>query len=406
MAYKNLVLIRNGSIDDETESIPLHQLKHSDSRLFMHNPLFPPRDSSENPQLVWVLTGDKAGDRSQLMGLAEALGRPFEEKRLQFNKRYKKSNLRLAHSLQSLDIARSAALQPPWPDLVLASGRRAVPVARWIKRQTKGHAKLVHIGRPWAPLSLFDLVVSTAQYQLPARPNVVTNVFTLNRIDPERLASAKARWGPVFSAYSRPLIGVLVGGATRPFLFDSAAASALGQAAGDMARSLGGTLLVSTSPRTGKDATEALFANLPDSAFRQSFQAEGHNPYLGIIGLADRFIVTGDSASMLSEACLSGKPVHVFPMPERPDLRMRLSRKMRTICLGSDGNAGGALAKAYELLIASGITAQATRDMRLFHQALEKGGWIRSLTDLSSPPMLRPRDELALTVNRVRALYY
>jgi mitochondrial fission protein ELM1 len=36
------------------------------------------------------------------------------------------------------------------------------------------------------------------------------------------------------------------------------------------------------------------------------------NPYLGLLALADAIVVTSDSVSMVSEACATGRPVHVF----------------------------------------------------------------------------------------------
>jgi hypothetical protein len=38
----------------------------------------------------------------------------------------------------------------------------------------------------------------------------------------------------------------------------------------------------------------------------------GENPYVGALALADRFVVTGDSVSMVSEALATDKPVEVF----------------------------------------------------------------------------------------------
>jgi mitochondrial fission protein ELM1 len=252
------------------------------------------------------LTGEKWGDRAQILALADALGWRFEEKRLHFNQFYKRSNIRLGASLQSLDAIKSDMLRPPWPDLVLASGRRAVPIARWIRRQSNGLTKLVHIGRPWAPLWYFDLVISTAQYQLPPRGNVLANDLTLNHHPAEVLHRAAACWAPVFAGFRRPLIGVLVGGSTKPFLFDAGTAAALGRATRSLATSFGGTVLVTTSPRTSEAAIDALFAEMPKGAYLHRFGSGQDNPYLGILALADRFIVTSDSASMLSEACRKG----------------------------------------------------------------------------------------------------
>ena len=49
------------------------------------------------------------------------------------------------------------------------------------------------------------------------------------------------------------------------------------------------------------------------------WRREGDNPYLGVLALADRLVVTGDSVSMVSEALATPHPVEVFA----PRLRRR-----------------------------------------------------------------------------------
>ena len=43
----------------------------------------------------------------------------------------------------------------------------------------------------------------------------------------------------------------------------------------------------------------------------------GDNPYFAYLGLADAFIVTADSVSMISEAAVTGKPVYILELPGR-----------------------------------------------------------------------------------------
>jgi hypothetical protein len=40
----------------------------------------------------------------------------------------------------------------------------------------------------------------------------------------------------------------------------------------------------------------------------------GENPYFTYLALADAFLVTADSVSMISEAAATGKPVHIFDL--------------------------------------------------------------------------------------------
>jgi mitochondrial fission protein ELM1 len=44
------------------------------------------------------------------------------------------------------------------------------------------------------------------------------------------------------------------------------------------------------------------------------WDGQGNNPYTGILGAADYIITPGDSVSMMSEACYTGKPVYIFDL--------------------------------------------------------------------------------------------
>lgn len=126
--------------------------------------------ASREPQRVWLPTTRRAGDRAQILALAQTLGWPFEAKRLAFNKHYKPNNVVPSATRRSLDEEVSSPLPPPWPDLVFASGWRCTSITRCIRKRWGGQTRLVHIRQPWAPLKHFDLIVTTPQYCLPRRP--------------------------------------------------------------------------------------------------------------------------------------------------------------------------------------------------------------------------------------------
>ena len=83
-------------------------------------------------------------------------------------------------TLAGINRSRSSALEPPWPDIVITAGRRNEPVARWIRQQSGARSRLVHVGRPWAPLENWDLIITTPQYFLPAAPNILHNRLPLH----------------------------------------------------------------------------------------------------------------------------------------------------------------------------------------------------------------------------------
>ncbi|MFZ1413991.1 MAG: mitochondrial fission ELM1 family protein [Defluviicoccus sp.] len=272
---------------------------------------------TESPR-VWVLMGHKAGDNNQVLSLAEALGWPFEIKRFVYNRFEPLAHALFGATLAGVDATRSSPLVAPWPDLVLTAGRRNEPVARWIKQQARPHAvRVVHVGRPWSNLDHFDLVVTTPQYRLPDRPNVLHNKTPLHRVTAERLSADAALWAPRLRALPQAMIAVVIGGPSGPYSFDRAAGRRLAVQASALARSCGGSLLVTTSARTPAQAIDAFAeaVDVPHYLFRWSKDAK-ENPYFGFLGLAHSIIVTGDSMSMLTEACATRKPVYIFDLGE------------------------------------------------------------------------------------------
>jgi len=265
---------------------------------------------------VWCLLGKKAGDNTQVLALAEELGWGFHEKRIHARAWELLVHLGAAVTLSGIDRAASSPLSPPWQDLVISAGRRNEPVARWIQQQSGGATRLVHIGRPWAPLKAWDLIVTTGQYFLPKRDNVVHNSLPLHRIDENKLAAAAKRLSSQLVGLPRPWISVLVGGDSGKFVFTTEKGARMGQLVNQLASATGGSALVSDSARTPTAAMNSLEAQLtaPNLCHRSASSAD--NPYTGMLAVADAFAVTGESMSMLSEAAGRGKPMFVFDLSD------------------------------------------------------------------------------------------
>lgn len=357
------------------------------------------------PPRVWVLLGHKAGDNHQLLALAGALGWPCEHKQLVYRSTELLTNLLLGGNLAGVNRSASSPLQPPWPDLVLTAGRRNEPVARWIQRQADGRTRLVHVGRPWARLDRFDLIVTTPQYQLPARANVLYNALPLHHLDVDRLAAAAAQWAPQLVHLPHPWFGLLVGGPSGPYRFSPATGERLGRAASELARSAGGALLVTTSARTPPATADALLTALtvPYYSFRWTAGSQD-NPYFGYLALADAFIVTSDSISMLAEACATGQPVHIFDLAEPAtrgqSLRTRLNAAWQRLRYFRHQ------VLVHWLLMRIG-PRRMRREVRVLHERLCAEGratWLGQSLPVGSPP-LPPLTDLPQTVARVQALF-
>jgi mitochondrial fission protein ELM1 len=261
---------------------------------------------------VWCLLGSKAGDNTQVRALADELGYGYEEKRIHAQAWELLAHLRCAPTLAGIDRGRSEALQPPWPDLVISAGRRNEPVARWIRQRSGGKSVLVHMGRPLAALDQWDLLVTTPQYFLPVQPNIRHNSLPLHRLSGEELKVAGEQLRPQLEGLPRPWIAVLVGGDSGRFVLTAGKGERLGLLANQLATACGGSLLVTDSARTPAAAADALQARITAPAYCYRWGRGGDNPYRGLLALADAFVVTGESMSMLGEAVAMGRPLYIF----------------------------------------------------------------------------------------------
>lgn len=261
---------------------------------------------------VWLLTGHKAGDNNQVLALGDALGWPYRRISLVYRPWELLSNRLLGVTLSGIDRQKSTQLHPPWPDIVITAGRRNEPVARWIQRQSGKKVRLVHIGRPWASLDCFDLIVTTPQYFLPQRENILHNRLPLHRVDEAVLQQAASEWSAKLADLPRPWLAVLLGGDSGPFVFTPEKARRLAEQVNNRVQHSGGSLLVSTSARTPADAWEAFRHCIRVPHYYFEWHKNTGNPYFAYLALADEFVVSGESMSMLTEVCATGKPLFIF----------------------------------------------------------------------------------------------
>ena len=110
---------------------------------------------------IWLIDAYRAGERGQVRALVDALGWPCETRTLAYRKHVFLPHVLGQASLRGITAESAALLKPPWPDLVVSCGVRNEPVCRWIREQSGGKTRYVHIGKPWASLDSFDLVVTT-----------------------------------------------------------------------------------------------------------------------------------------------------------------------------------------------------------------------------------------------------
>ncbi len=319
--------------------------------------------SVASPLTSWVVTDGKAGMENQCLGLAEALGLTPVVKRIALNCPWKQLSPFLRLGLSCAVSAKGDPAAPPWPDVLIATGRASVPVSLYARRDSrKGGQKgtfTVQIQNPVIDPSRFDLVVVPRHDQLWG-PNVMTTRGSLHRVTPEILDSEAKMFLPEVARLPKPRVAVLIGGTNSVYSFTPREAAALGAQLAKVAEG-GAGLMITPSRRTG-DENMAILKDALKGRPVYVWDGKGPNPYYGMLGLADFILVTCDSVNMVSEACTTGKPVMVIDLPG-----------------GSD-------------------------KFRRFHQAMRDDGMIRPFKGELETWNYAPLDDMRLVANRIREM--
>ena len=280
---------------------------------------------------TWIITEGMIGTENQCVGVAEALGVNPIIKQISLHQPWKTLT-------PWLGLERSCTfteeLNAPWPDLLIASGRRAIAASRYIKKQSHGKTFTVQIQDPKCSPSNFDLV-AVPHHDTLRGDNVILTHGAPNRLTPQKIESAHNQFANQFGSLPSPRIAVLIGGNSRTHTMTST----IMQNLVTQLKALNGSLMITTSRRTGEDNLKILQDGLKDTdAF--IWDGSGENPYHGILTYADHILVTADSVSMISDAGTTGKPVHIIPLEGNSARFDRLHDHMQKIGVtrSFDGN--------------------------------------------------------------------
>src|SRR5689334_8212671 len=165
--------------------------------------------------ITWVLHDGKAGMASQALGLAEATGFSFIEKRLDVRFPWTCLPPRLWVLPLAATRATNATLLPPWPDLIIGCGRNAAMPALAIRRASGGRTLAAQIQNPGVGRGEFDLLVVPEHDRLRG-PKVVVTLGAVHRATRARMAAERGRF-PALTALRRPILSVLIGGANKAY---------------------------------------------------------------------------------------------------------------------------------------------------------------------------------------------
>jgi len=200
-----------------------------------------------------------------------------------------------------------ATLATEVPELAIGCGRQAAGALRELRRRG---TRVVQILDPRLSPRHWDLLVVPEHDRLRGS-NVLTLLGSLNPVNDDWLACGRAAFA-AFSALPGPRTALLVGGPTPHAPWHEPDMVQVFQQIASQLREEGGSLLATTSRRTPPALVGALrsaFAEVPNVIWGDG--GDGVNPYAGLLGWANRVVVSPDSVNLLSEACATRMPVAV-----------------------------------------------------------------------------------------------
>lgn len=314
----------------------------------------------------WVVTDGKAGMENQCLGLAESLGLTPIVKRVRPRSPWRQLSPFLRCGLRWAYGAGGDPIAPPWPDLLIASGRASILASIYARKASRKAGQggkrtfTVQIQNPAISPAHFDLLV-VPRHDGVTGENVIATSGSMHRVTAESLRMDGEKFLPKVVNLPSPRIAVLIGGSNAVYKLTSQEMKPLSASLSALAKSTGGSLMVTPSRRTGAENLAILQAELRDVP-AYIWDGTGENPYYGMLGLADAIVVTADSVNMVSEACTTGKPVYVVDLPG-----------------GSD-------------------------KFRRFHQTLSNDGLTRPFTGKLETWTYKPLDDVTLVAARVREM--
>lgn len=195
----------------------------------------------------------------------------------------------------------------PWPDLVIASGRKAIPAALSVP-----DAFRVFIQDPRIPPCYFDLV-AVPEHDKPRGDNVIVTKGAPNRIHDGHLKEADLKFSHLSASLPQKKVAILIGGNSKTHKMPDDFAKNLFRDLLPYLQSGEWGILMTTSRRTPKPIQETLKSlfSTPNCYY---WDGTGDNPYHAFLAQADILLVTEDSTSMLSDALTAGKPTYRLPL--------------------------------------------------------------------------------------------
>ncbi|MFL2825397.1 MAG: mitochondrial fission ELM1 family protein [Alphaproteobacteria bacterium] len=248
----------------------------------------------------WILSSGLIGCENQCLGVIERLGIETEIKKI-------KPSMAVSLFAPYGTPFLNPQVREPWPDLVIAAGRKTIPYLKYIRKASKKECKTIYLQDPRIDSKEFDIVWAPEHDSIEGS-NVIKTITSPNRVTNELLNYHHDEWLDKLSKLKGPFIGFLIGGKSKAYNFNDAECEKIIQAL-NFVISNGYTPLITLSRRSPKKLSNRI-KNLLINEKNLFYDGQGDNPYFAILKASEIIITTPDSANMISEAINVPKPVY------------------------------------------------------------------------------------------------
>ncbi|WP_395172588.1 mitochondrial fission ELM1 family protein [Roseibium alexandrii] len=267
-------------------------------------------NATASPRSLWILTDGKAGDVAQCVGVADTLNLPHEMRTVSPKPPYSWWMPFGPFPPGDREDQPGSPIAPPFPDIAVASGRRAAAYLRRLKKASKGKTFTVFLKDPRSGTDAADLIWVPEHDPLRGE-NVLVTPTSPHKFSAALLAKLKAELVPQIDDLPQPRVAVLVGGNSRHHTFMENDQTRFLDGLRETAEQDGTHFLITASRRTPELLVDGI-KSLVRNGGHFFWDGTGNNPYGHFLAKSDAIIATADSTNMIGEAAATGKPIHVF----------------------------------------------------------------------------------------------
>jgi hypothetical protein len=270
---------------------------------------------------VWLIEDKRPGTFSQVLALAKEIcdQTGFIQKKIKvdYNFLAKLPNFLIKNSLIHVSSKTKLFLNniQSLPKLIIGAGRRSATISLWLKNKFGEEVKNLQIMNPNLNFNKFDFVILPEHDKFSQKnsANILTTIGALNSINCNFSKQEEKKFFDCFLSKKKVTIALLIGGSGKNTNFNEESMLNLCLQINKITKEMDAQLLILNSRRTSENLNQIIKKSF-DCVFN-FFDwkiVKENNPYPFILKMADFFVITGDSVSMISECCSTGKSVYIF----------------------------------------------------------------------------------------------